>query len=553
MSPELSFIGTLINRQMLDVISDSITLEEHVLSHRRQYGHDEGRYPEYFNEAVLARVTFFPTKFKEQDTTEHLSRILKTTFGSQGAILDLPFSVRVRQLFLGIRDRLLDVLQASEGLGITMSLFRDVLRDDEPASLQEIGRLLSYYHIKHYLDYCQADICTSVPGGIASLDIAARFPPLFDWSIFRMVCNGLYGYDALRLPPALYDFAAVVSGSPIHRRLVDIIQKLILGAIYVAVSEGADTVQQIVAKARVFVDDCFDHASQTGLANVAQAQVPDLNLWLNRASHALFKAEGNGRYKEFVEMAQVSNSQRVGRVLVLTANDTEIRVSLEEFATRFGRRPQREFVGTTTIYLLGQIGRSDVVLAQGAMSDEGPDAISMKTVELIDRLNPDYVILSGICLGLEKSKQRFGDIILSRDVRNYNLQKVTEENGKLTVILRGGRVPASPTLMDRFRSGKVDWKECRVDPGLMMSGSVLVNHPDFVAALKRMEPEALGAEMEGAGLFAACMRKKVDWILVKSISDWGFKKDDSAHELAARNSIRFVYEVINAGGLFVSR
>ena len=144
MAPEMGFLGTLINRQMLDVISDSMTLEEHVLSHRRQYSHDESRYPEYFDEKHLARVTFHPTKFKEQDTTEHLSAILQTTFRSQTAVLDLPFPGYARKIFADIRLRALDVLESSEGRGITMSLFQDILSGEERASLPVIGRLLSY-------------------------------------------------------------------------------------------------------------------------------------------------------------------------------------------------------------------------------------------------------------------------------------------------------------------------------------------------------------------------------------------------------------------------
>jgi nucleoside phosphorylase len=62
--------------------------------------------------------------------------------------------------------------------------------------------------------------------------------------------------------------------------------------------------------------------------------------------------------------------------------------------------------------------------------------------------------------------------------------------------------------------------------------------------LKALEPEAIGGEMEGAGLYAACYRAHVDWIIVKAICYWADgKKDlnkDKQQQLAAENAAKFV-------------
>ena len=67
---------------------------------------------------------------------------------------------------------------------------------------------------------------------------------------------------------------------------------------------------------------------------------------------------------------------------------------------------------------------------------------------------------------------------------------------------------------------------------------------DFREQLRGFEPEAIGGEMEGAGLYVACQDQKVDWILVKAICDWadGHKaqdKDDH-QQTAAANAAAFV-------------
>ena len=63
-------------------------------------------------------------------------------------------------------------------------------------------------------------------------------------------------------------------------------------------------------------------------------------------------------------------------------------------------------------------------------------------------------------------------------------------------------------------------------------------------------PEAIGGEMEGAGVYAAA--GKTDWILVKAICDWadGTKHVDkeARQKAAATNAAELVVEAIGQGG-----
>ena len=60
---------------------------------------------------------------------------------------------------------------------------------------------------------------------------------------------------------------------------------------------------------------------------------------------------------------------------------------------------------------------------------------------------------------------------------------------------------------------------------------------------------AIGGEMEGIGVYAAAAKERVDWIVVKSICDWGMGENDDWHAAASRNAAEFVRDVLLNGGL----
>jgi nucleoside phosphorylase len=103
-------------------------------------------------------------------------------------------------------------------------------------------------------------------------------------------------------------------------------------------------------------------------------------------------------------------------------------------------------------------------------------------------------------------------------------------------------------LLGRFRSAELDWEEGQRHFGLILSGEKLVNDPVFRDGLMKAEPEAIGSEMEGAGLYAAAHDVKVDWILVKAVCGWNDgKEDDDAQVLAANNAAQFVLHALQLG------
>lgn len=201
----------------------------------------------------------------------------------------------------------------------------------------------------------------------------------------------------------------------------------------------------------------------------------------------------------------------------------------------------RKIIFGRVYYDLGSVGNSRTFMAQA--TDMGPARSRLCIEEGIQALSPRIVIMVGIAFGLVPHKQQVGDILVSQQIEDYDLQKIDVGRDDLPLILpRGNRVMASERLLNRFRSGKHDWTgPSNIHFGLILSGSKVVNHTDFRNELLRGAPEAIGGDMEGASLAEVGMRKSIEWILIKGLCDWADgSKNDNAQKLASKNAINFV-------------
>src|SRR3989454_2526218 len=237
-------------------------------------------------------------------------------------------------------------------------------------------------------------------------------------------------------------------------------------------------------------------------------------------------------------------------VLLVTATEVEARAVLNTFPRQDSISGWR-YAGNNTYFDLGVIGGARTFLVQSEMGAGGPAGATLVVYEGIKALSPSAVIMVGIAFGLIPKEQRPGDILVSRQLVGYELQKIEEGPGGVEIIRpRGDRAQASPRLLSCLRASVFDWQGPKVHFGLVLSGDKLVNHKNFRNKLLGIEPEAIGGEMEGTGVYAAAHRNKVDWILVKAICDWADEhKDDAYQQQAAENAARFILHVLQQRGL----
>ncbi|MCP4699239.1 MAG: hypothetical protein GY862_20675 [Gammaproteobacteria bacterium] len=234
-------------------------------------------------------------------------------------------------------------------------------------------------------------------------------------------------------------------------------------------------------------------------------------------------------------------------VLIVTVAKVEARAVLNTFSKASGKACTRQAIGNKTYYSLGVHGGVPVVMVQSEMGSVTPGGALLTVRQAMQDLHPQAIIMCGIAFGLHPDKQQLGDILIAKQILSYESRKVDILQGQ---IPRGDRTTVSERLLDRFRSGDINWQNAaRTHFGLILSGEKLVNAPDLRDWFLKTEPEAIGGEMEGAGLYAAARDAKADWILVKAICDWADgSKNDDAQGVAANNAAQFVLHVLQAGG-----
>ena len=231
-------------------------------------------------------------------------------------------------------------------------------------------------------------------------------------------------------------------------------------------------------------------------------------------------------------------------VLIVTATDVESRAVLQTFQPAAGRKATPRSIDDRTYFDFGAVNGARVFLTQSEMGAGGLDA-SLQTVRKgIEALNPAAVVMAGIAFGVNEQKQSIGDILVTAQLRLYELQRIGTQDGQPQIILRGDKPHATPWLINHLKSANLLWEGAKVRFGVVLTGEKLVDNVDFRDQLRTFEPEAIGGEMEGAGLYVACHDKKVDWILVKAICDWAdgnkAKDKDTRQQTAAQNAATFV-------------
>jgi nucleoside phosphorylase len=234
--------------------------------------------------------------------------------------------------------------------------------------------------------------------------------------------------------------------------------------------------------------------------------------------------------------------------LLVTVTPVETRAVFDASQAATGRVAALKMDPGLPCHDLGEVSGSRVVLVQSEMGTSGPGGSLLTVSEAIRALEPVEVIMTGIAFGMDPSRQAISDILVSENLRPYELQRVGTAAGQPRIILRSDRPHAATGLLRRFKAAQYSWTGAKLRFGLVLSGEKLVDNLAFREELRALEPEALGGEMEGAGLYAACQDAKVDWILVKAICDWadGQKENDRAarQKLAADNAARFVLHVL---------
>src|SRR5437762_3451165 len=154
---------------------------------------------------------------------------------------------------------------------------------------------------------------------------------------------------------------------------------------------------------------------------------------------------------------------------------------------------QRHFIGNRTYYDLGEVGGVKVFLVRSEMGAGGQGGAMLTIQKGIDELSPSAIIMVGIAFGVDPKKQLIGDILVSQQILDYEVQRVgSGPDQELKIISKGDKAAASLRLLNRFRDGEMEWQEAKqpavVRFGLILAGAKLVDNQDFREQLRAFGP-----------------------------------------------------------------
>ena len=171
---------------------------------------------------------------------------------------------------------------------------------------------------------------------------------------------------------------------------------------------------------------------------------------------------------------------------------------------------------------IGKYGKTPVIVAMTAPAKDrqGPTQAAIVATTILTKIKSiEYVVAVGVCFGIDKEKQRLGDVVISSIICDF----ICNWEGT-TVSPRGPQDGVGDKILNIFtppHTFKMPYKN-NVHIGPVISTPNLIDNATVKASLVKERPDAVGGEMEGSAI-SAVVRKKppATCIVIKGIGDWG--------------------------------
>lgn len=218
---------------------------------------------------------------------------------------------------------------------------------------------------------------------------------------------------------------------------------------------------------------------------------------------------------------------------------TALQIELDAVLSKLGHY---QSVGTKTDSLPfygAAIGRAQVLVTRSGPGNTSA-AIAGNTV--LERFHPDHVLMVGIAAGFQ-GKVELGDVVVAEACYYDGPGKETSD-GKLPAPRQ---LPTGAFLSARSKDyNALDWKDNiqvqspgggsqpSVHHGVIVSSETVVGNPERMASLLGTHRECRALAMEGYGVAQAAWHKKIDFLEIRGICDFGDgNKNDDWHKYAA--------------------
>lgn len=233
--------------------------------------------------------------------------------------------------------------------------------------------------------------------------------------------------------------------------------------------------------------------------------------------------------------------------LVVTIKQEELNATLDAFDVE---PTQRQYlVRGVEIYTCARDGITYGIVMAGRAGNVTSAAMIGSLIPLISFKG---AVLVGMAAGNPSKKtQKIGDVVVSEMVVDYEFQRLTTEGSKLTpqpyhpphdgvfrnaegieTHVRGWGRKVQAELASRSYGAheedlsqesrqKLQLIEPTVKLGVIMAGGKLIEDGSLAGLAAHISDRVRAAEMDGAGLAAACKEWGIPWVVVRGIADVG--------------------------------
>jgi nucleoside phosphorylase len=554
----LAFVRLLILSDILETIGYTDTIEEFLDTRQTLYGYDQFRYPAYFDPQQSALLSSLPlTSRKTTATTELLIGDLR--LWAEGGDTELaPRHPAIMYLDRLLSPAVVTALDRREDEAVTFSLFAPLLEQSglPPTAHSRLRDHIYLQYTSRYMGHEWGDIATGVfrvdyYDAVLTQDFPLHDVRLLSW-LLLVVGFGTIVSSGWKRHRKAWETLGAYRGWGAQRRLASSL-RLLLAFAYEQIPTKDTALPPNAARTQIreylarFTEPWSD-LSQLTMTNALEEGAL-------RADRILMRVRDDIGMVLPLRFSTDMVDRQKADVLLMTATSVETTAVLAAFDITNSGEQRRIHVGDYTYFDLGEVAGARVVLVQCEAGSVGPYSSQLVAADSIQVWRPSSIIMVGIAFGVDKSRQQVGDLLVSKQIADYELARIgTSTSGGQSIVIRGDRPQASGRLLQRIRAALPDWDGNKVNIGLMLSGDKLVDNVDYRNDIVRSTGgEAIGGEMEGRGLYSSAHSRKVDWIVVKAVADWadGSKRARGRaqrQQIAASSAAKFIRSVLVFGG-----
>lgn len=245
-----------------------------------------------------------------------------------------------------------------------------------------------------------------------------------------------------------------------------------------------------------------------------------------------------------ISNSDFSNELYDTKILVLTSNKIEEAILLVELSLMNQHTVPCYRMNNKVFHFINYNGISIIHKHTEGTGDEH----TRRTINLSTKIfNPTYIILLGVCYGVDSKKNKLGDVILSNEICGYRVNFRDSQTEEIVIEPETEFLKKPSSEMIDKLSGILSYSTIKnstypesidtnrlISPSLgkILSANSLMSSKlvkeAIISKLGNARPRAICGEMEACGIFKSnyyeenCFDK---WIVIKSICDWGEGKN----------------------------